>query len=149
MIDYNYERPHESLNDLPPKIYEQQLTWDYSIWMCSNFGRVTTGRQGTSRYTAHKYSFHGRDPCQWQGLPWRVFWSNWPDTITGSYDSTRVLGCRDRKISAEHYWELGYEGIIVEYVIEKRLKHSVYPPKKATAVTGLRAAERVKIPVLS
>jgi len=21
-----YERPHESLNDLPPKIYEQQLT---------------------------------------------------------------------------------------------------------------------------
>lgn len=26
MIDYNYERPHESLNDLPPKIYEQQLT---------------------------------------------------------------------------------------------------------------------------
>ena len=26
MIDYNYERTHESLNDLPPKIYEQQLT---------------------------------------------------------------------------------------------------------------------------
>jgi len=31
MIDSNYERPHESLNDLPPKIYEQQLTCDYSI----------------------------------------------------------------------------------------------------------------------
>ncbi len=26
MIDYNYERPHQLLNDLPPKIYEQQLT---------------------------------------------------------------------------------------------------------------------------
>jgi putative transposase len=22
MVEYNYERPHESLNDLPPKIYE-------------------------------------------------------------------------------------------------------------------------------
>lgn len=36
--------------------------------------------------------------------------------------------------------ELGYEGITVEYVIEKRLKHSVYHTK-ATAVTGLRAVE--------
>lgn len=23
MVEYNYERPHESLNDLPPKIYER------------------------------------------------------------------------------------------------------------------------------
>jgi putative transposase len=23
MVDYNYERPHESLNDLPPKEYER------------------------------------------------------------------------------------------------------------------------------
>ena len=30
MIEYNYERPHESLNDLPPKVYEQ-LTHENSI----------------------------------------------------------------------------------------------------------------------
>ena len=29
MVDYNYERPHESLNDLPPKKYEQ-LNQEYS-----------------------------------------------------------------------------------------------------------------------
>jgi len=23
MVEYNHERPHESLNDLPPKLYEQ------------------------------------------------------------------------------------------------------------------------------
>ena len=29
MVEYNYERPHESLNDLPPKLYEQ-LKPEYS-----------------------------------------------------------------------------------------------------------------------
>jgi putative transposase len=29
MVEYNYERPHESLNDLPPKVYEQ-LNREYS-----------------------------------------------------------------------------------------------------------------------
>jgi putative transposase len=28
-MEYNYERPHESLNDLPPKVYEQ-LNREYS-----------------------------------------------------------------------------------------------------------------------
>jgi putative transposase len=40
MVEYNYERPHESLDDLPPKVYEQ-LNRENSTQVCSINGRVT------------------------------------------------------------------------------------------------------------